>query len=47
VRPTGFRSPAWDNSPSTVPLLLEHGFRYESSMMGSDFEPYWCRVGDS
>jgi peptidoglycan/xylan/chitin deacetylase (PgdA/CDA1 family) len=46
VRPTGYRSPAWDNSPSTVPLLLEHGFAYESSMMGHDYEPYWCRVGD-
>ena len=47
VRPTGYRSPAWDNSPATVPLLLEHGFAYESSMMGHDYEPYWCRVGDA
>ncbi|MGH6881086.1 polysaccharide deacetylase family protein [Hypericibacter sp.] len=46
VRPAGYRSPAWDNSPHSVPLLLEHGFEYDSSMMGSDFEPYWCRVGD-
>ena len=46
VRPTGYRSPAWDNSPATVPLLLEQGFVYESSMMGHDYEPYWCRVGD-
>jgi peptidoglycan/xylan/chitin deacetylase (PgdA/CDA1 family) len=46
VRPVGYRSPGWDNSPATVPLLLEHGFEYESSLMGSDFEPYWCRVGD-
>lgn len=46
VRPVGYRSPAWDNSPSTVPLLLEHGFEYESSMMGADFTPYWCRIGD-
>ena len=46
VRPTGYRSPAWDNSPMTVPLLLEYGFEYESSLMGSDYEPYWCRVGD-
>ncbi len=46
VRPVGYRSPAWDNSPDTVPLLLEHGFVYESSMMGHDYEPYWCRVGD-
>ena len=46
VRPVGRRSPAWDNSPATIPLLLEHGFEYESSMMGHDYEPYWCRVGD-
>lgn len=47
VRPIGYRSPAWDNSPNTVSLLLEHGFAYESSMMGHDYEPYWCRVGDA
>lgn len=46
VRPIGYRSPGWDNSPATVPLLVEFGFEYESSLMGSDFEPYWCRVGD-
>ena len=46
VRPVGYRSPAWDNSPHTVDLLLEQGFRYESSLMGHDFAPYWCRTGD-
>lgn len=46
VRPVGYRSPAWDNSPHTVDLLLEAGFRYESSLMGDDFTPYWCRTGD-
>ena len=46
VRPVGYRSPAWDNSPNTIDLLLEYGFRYESSLMGRDFEPYWCRTGD-
>jgi peptidoglycan/xylan/chitin deacetylase (PgdA/CDA1 family) len=46
VRPVGYRSPSWDNSPRTVELLLEYGFSYESSLMGKDFEPYWCRVGD-
>ena len=46
VRPTGYRSPSWDNSPWTVELLLEQGFRYESSLMGNDFTPYWCRTGD-
>jgi peptidoglycan/xylan/chitin deacetylase (PgdA/CDA1 family) len=46
IRPTGYRSPAWDNSPNTIELLLEYGFRYESSLMGDDFRPYWCRTGD-
>ncbi|MCA0424665.1 MAG: polysaccharide deacetylase [Proteobacteria bacterium] len=46
IRPVGYRSPAWDNSPNTIPLLLEFGFAYESSLMGSEYEPYWCRVGD-
>lgn len=46
IRPVGYRSPAWDNSPHTIELLLEEGFRYESSLMASDFTPYWCRQGD-
>ena len=47
IRPAGYRSPAWDNSPHTVDLLLENGFRYESSLMASDFTPYFCRTGDT
>jgi hypothetical protein len=27
-------------------LLLEHGFTYESSMMGNDYTPYYARQGD-
>jgi peptidoglycan-N-acetylglucosamine deacetylase len=46
IIPTGYRSPSWDNSPHTIELLLEFGFRYESSLMADDFTPYWCRVGD-
>jgi len=46
MRPVGYRSPSWDNSPWTVELLLEQGFRYESSLMGNDYTPYWCRSGD-
>jgi peptidoglycan/xylan/chitin deacetylase (PgdA/CDA1 family) len=46
VRPVGYRSPSWDTSPYTVDLLREHGFRYDSSLMGDDFTPYWCRTGD-
>jgi peptidoglycan-N-acetylglucosamine deacetylase len=47
TRPRGYRSPSWDLSPSTIDLLLEYGFLYDSSMMGNDFSPYWCRQGDS
>lgn len=46
-RPIGYRSPAWALSPSSAELLLEAGFLYESSCMGSDFFPYYLRRGDS
>jgi peptidoglycan/xylan/chitin deacetylase (PgdA/CDA1 family) len=42
----GYRSPSWDLSPHTVELLLAHGFRYDSSMMGHDYLPYRARTGD-
>ena len=42
----GYRSPSWDLSPHTVELLRAHGFRYDSSMMGDDYQPYYCRQGD-
>lgn len=45
-RPTGYRSPAFDLSPNSTRLLVEYGFKYDSSMMAQDFEPYWCRTGD-
>src|SRR5512141_1415419 len=35
----GYRSPSWDFSPSTLDLLVEHGFRYSSNMM-DDIRPY-------
>jgi len=44
--PRGYRSPSWDLSPNSIELLLEYGFVYDSSMMGNDFSPYWCRLGD-
>jgi peptidoglycan-N-acetylglucosamine deacetylase len=44
--PEGFRSPAWDLSPHSSGLLLERGFLYDSSLMGNDYTPYYCRVGD-
>ena len=42
----GYRSPAWDLSPHSVALMLEHGFFYDSSMMASDHLPYRVRQGD-
>jgi peptidoglycan-N-acetylglucosamine deacetylase len=36
---TGYRSPSWDFSSSTVELLEEHGFRYSSNFM-DDIRPY-------
>jgi peptidoglycan/xylan/chitin deacetylase (PgdA/CDA1 family) len=43
----GYRSPSWDLSPHTIELLLQHGFLYDSSMMGHDYLPYRARVGDA
>ena len=42
----GYRSPSWDLSEHTVDLLLAHGFRYDSSLMGTDYRPYRARRGD-
>jgi peptidoglycan/xylan/chitin deacetylase (PgdA/CDA1 family) len=38
-RPAGYRSPAWELTPETFSLLIEHGFGYDSSCMGDD-RPY-------
>ncbi|MGE0213502.1 MAG: polysaccharide deacetylase [Parvibaculaceae bacterium] len=46
VRPVGYRSPAWDLSPSTIALLVERGYLYDSSMMADDFSPYRPRFRD-
>lgn len=40
VRPVGYRSPSWDLSHHSIPLLLEHGFLYDSSLMANDFHLY-------
>jgi peptidoglycan-N-acetylglucosamine deacetylase len=37
--PRGYRSPAWELTPETFALLLEHGFGWDSSCMGDD-RPY-------
>ncbi len=46
AKPVGYRAPAGSFSGRTIGLLTELGFRYDSSMMGDDFSPYYCRVGD-
>ena len=42
-RPRGYRSPSWDFTDVTLPLLEEFGFEWDSSLMGRDFEPYHPR----
>ncbi len=38
-RPVGYRSPSWELSERSLPLLAKHGFLYDSSLMGNDI-PY-------
>jgi peptidoglycan/xylan/chitin deacetylase (PgdA/CDA1 family) len=45
-RPVGYRSPAWDLSESSIAILEDQGFLYDSSMMAEDFRPYHPRRGD-
>ena len=42
----GYRSPSWDLSPHSVELMINYGFDYDSSMMGSDYTPYFTRQHD-
>ena len=42
----GYRSPAWDLSPNSIELLLKHGIKYDSSLMGHDYDCYFARQGD-
>ncbi len=44
--PVGYRSPAAGLTPSMLALLVKRRFSYDSSMMGDDFNPYYCRAGD-
>ncbi len=45
-RPTGYVAPWWEFSTVTNELLLEHGIKYDHSLMHNDFHPYYVRVGD-
>ena len=46
VRPLGFRSPSADPSASTLELIEELGFIYDSSLMTDDYRPFRPRIGD-
>ena len=46
VRPLGYRSPSADLSESTLELVEEHGFVYDSSLMADDYRPFHPRIGD-
>lgn len=43
-RPVGIRTPSWDFSESTLDIIEELGFRYDSSLMADD-EPYELLAG--
>jgi peptidoglycan/xylan/chitin deacetylase (PgdA/CDA1 family) len=43
--PQGYRSTSWELTPETFALLVDRGFRYDSSCMGDD-RPYVERWGD-
>lgn len=43
VRPEGYRAPMWEMNYHTPALLAERGFRYDSSLMDSDY-PYLLAV---
>lgn len=45
-RPTGYVAPWWEFSPVTAQLLLQHGIKYDHSLMHRDFECYYARTGD-
>jgi len=46
VEPLGFRAPSADLSESTLALVEEHGFLYDSSLMTDDYRPFRPRIGD-
>ncbi len=46
IRPGGYRCPGWDLTPLTLDLLVQEGFRYDSSCMGDD-RPYYLKSGSA
>jgi peptidoglycan/xylan/chitin deacetylase (PgdA/CDA1 family) len=47
ARPRGHRASSDQLSPHTVEILAELGIEYDASCSGSDFDPYYLRIGDS
>ncbi|MGA8905306.1 MAG: polysaccharide deacetylase [Candidatus Bathyarchaeia archaeon] len=41
--PLGYRSPAWELSPNTIKLLVDHCFVYDSCFMNDEF-PYFLEL---
>ncbi len=44
--PRGNRTPSWDLTPHTIPILRELGVLYDSSLMSNDHTPFYARQGD-
>ena len=44
--PAGFRAPYWSLGADTLGLVEAAGFRYDSSLMADDYQPYRIRHGD-
>lgn len=47
VTPKGYRAPSGEFGSITIDLLKEYGIRFDSSLLGSDYVPYYMREGDS
>jgi peptidoglycan/xylan/chitin deacetylase (PgdA/CDA1 family) len=46
VTPLGFRAPSAELSESTLGLVEDFGFLYDSSLMTDDYRPFRPRIGD-
>jgi peptidoglycan/xylan/chitin deacetylase (PgdA/CDA1 family) len=44
--PKGSRTPSWDYSAHTIDIMLELGLLYDSSLMSTDYAPFYSRKGD-
>lgn len=43
--PAGYRAPSGEVTDQTLELLISRGLRYDSSLMGNDYQPYRVRTG--